>query len=197
MSATLRLATAADAPGILAIYSPYIKSFGYTFETEVPPVENFAERIETYLQTWPWIVYEENGIVAGYAYAGRYRERAAYQWCTESSIYIADVYKGTGLAEALYQALFAILRKQGFKTVYAVITLPNPPSTTFHERMGFTYFTTYENVGYKAGWKNVGWWRLALGEFEPEPTPPVPFASLNKDFLPQLFDAYAGRIRKK
>ena len=185
---TLRLAMANDAEGILAIYAPYIENTSFTFETEVPAVRQFAERINNNLFNWPWIVCETGGEIAGYAYATRHRERTAYQWCTESSIYMSDTYKGTGIAKKLYETLFVILEKQGFRNVYAVINLPNDTSVAFHERCGFSYFATFENVGYKLGnWKNVGWWKLVLNEYGAEPAPPVMFSALNKDFLPALF----------
>ena len=185
---TLRLATPADAPGILAIYGPYIEKTSFTFETEVPTVAEFAKRIKEYLESWPWLVYEVDGVIAGYAYAGKYRERAAYQWCVESSIYILDNFQKTGVANALYTALFDILKKQGFRTVYAVINLPNEKSVRFHEKCGFTYFATYEKVGYKLGkWKNVGWWQLSINEYGEEPQTPIKFAEFDKEFLPLLF----------
>lgn len=192
----IRLATTADAGGILAIYAPYIASTSFTFETEVPSVADFAGRIEHYLQNWPWLVCEVNGTIAGYAYASRYRERAAYQWSVESSVYVHDDFQRAGVAKALYDALFDILRKQGFRNVYAVINLPNDKSVVFHERCGFSYFATYEQVGYKLGqWKNVGWWRLVLNEFGPEPAPPVPFAQLDKGFLPGLLAEKTKLVR--
>jgi len=180
----LRTATAADAEGILAIYAPYIENTSFTFETDVPTIGSFAERINTYLVNWPWLVCEVNGIIAGYAYAGRHRERTAYQWSVESSVYIHDEFQRKGIAQALYSALFEILKKQGFNNVYAVINLPNDKSVAFHENCGFKYFTTYEQVGYKLGkWKNVGWWRLVVNEFGDEPAAPVKFAELDKDFI--------------
>jgi len=185
----IRLATPDDAAGILAIYAPYITNTSLTFEMEVPALEAFAERIRSYLVNWPWLVCEKEGRIAGYAYATRYRERTAYQWCTESSIYIHEDFQHLGIGKRLYEALFQILQKQGFRNVYAVINLPNEKSVTFHENLGFTYFATYEQVGYKLGkWKNVGWWRLVINEFGDEPAPPIPFSELNKDFLPALFD---------
>ena len=195
MSSFLRPATPADATGILDIYAPYIADTSFTFETEVPSTEAFAERIRTYLDTWPWLVFEDNGIIAGYAYATRHRERTAYQWCTESSIYVLDKYHGTGVARALYEALFAILEKQGFRNVYAVINLPNDASVAFHERCGFRYFATYEKVGYKLGrWKNVGWWQLSLNDYGNEPAPPVKFSVMDKSFLEPLFAAKRKRV---
>jgi L-amino acid N-acyltransferase YncA len=185
----IRLAKTEDAAGILSIYAPYIESTSFTFETEVPSVKEFAERIRTYLLNWPWLVCEIDGKIAGYAYATRHRERTAYQWCTESSVYIHDDDQRAGIARALYSSLFEILKKQGFRNVYAVINLPNDRSVDFHESCGFKYFATYEKVGYKLGkWKNVGWWRLIINEFGDEPAAPVKFPDLNKDFLPALFE---------
>jgi len=184
----IRLATPDDAAGILAIYAPYIEKTSFTFETEVPSLDEFSERISTYLLTWPWLVTEIQGKITGYAYATKYRDRTAYQWCTESSIYVHDDVQQSGTGKALYTALVEILKRQGFRNVYAVINLPNEKSVAFHERMGFRYFATYEQVGYKLGkWKNVGWWRMIINEFGDEPAPPIKFSELNKEFLPALF----------
>jgi L-amino acid N-acyltransferase YncA len=192
----LRLATPIDAKGILDIYAPYIENTSFTFETETPSVEEFAERIRNYLINWPWLVCEIDGVIAGYAYATRHRERTAYQWCTESSVYIHDDFQRSGMARALYTALFEILKMQGFRNVYAVINLPNDKSVAFHESCGFRYFATYEKVGYKLGqWKNVGWWRLMLNEFGDEPEAPVKFSSMNKDFPEELFANASLAIR--
>jgi phosphinothricin acetyltransferase len=184
----IRLATKEDAKDILNIYAPYIQTTSFTFETEVPSVEAFAERINSYLQSWPWLVCEIDGIIAGYAYSSRYRERIAYQWCTESSIYIHNNFHRRGIAMALYSALLEILKRQGFRTVYAVINLPNEESVAFHVRCGFKWFATYEKVGYKLGrWKNVGWWQLSVNDYSNEPEAPIKFAALDKEFLPALF----------
>ncbi len=194
---TIRLATAADAQSILDIYAPYISNTSFTFETEVPSINDFEERIRTYLINWPWLVCEMDGKIAGYAYATRHRERTAYQWCTESSIYVHDDFQRRRVAHALYTALFDILKIQGFRNVYAVINLPNDRSVAFHESCGFEYFATYEKVGYKLGkWKNVGWWRLVLNEFADEPAPPIKFSELDKQILPEIFSR-AGSLLKK
>ena len=184
----LRLATPADAKGILDIYAPYIMNTSFTFETEVPSIDDFAERIKSYLLNWPWLVCEIDGVIAGYAYATRHRERTAYQWCVESSVYVHDGFQKKGIARSLYTPLFEILKKQGFRNVYAVINLPNDKSVSFHESCGFAYFATYEKVGYKLGkWKNVGWWRLSLNEYCDEPVAPIIFSELEKEFLFALF----------
>lgn len=194
--AIIRLAAPADAEQVLAIYKPYIENTSFTFETEIPTIEAFAQRISTYLQNYPWLVCEINGKIAGYAYAARHRERTAYQWSVESSVYIHDDFMRAGVAGALYTALIEILKKQGFRNVYAVINLPNDRSVAFHEKAGFRYFATYEQVGYKLGkWKNVGWWRLIINDFDNEPHAPVPFSNLDKDFLPEVFERCALLIK--
>ena len=185
----IRVATENDAKNILGIYSPYIANTSFTFETEVLSVDAFKERINTYLINWPWLVCEMDGTLAGYAYGTKYRERTAYQWCVEVSVYIHDDHQRSGIARALYMALIEILKRQGFRNVYAVINLPNEKSVAFHESCGFVYFATYMNVGYKLGkWKNVGWWQLLLNEYTDEPAAPIKFSDLEKNFLPDLFN---------
>ena len=181
----IRIATSNDSESILKIYAPYIENTSYTFETEVPTIDSFKERISSYLQNWPWLVCEVDGVVAGYAYGAKHRERVAYQWGVESSVYVHDDYQRAGVARALYTALIDILRVQGFRNLYAVINLPNEKSVSFHENLGFEYFATYKNVGYKLGrWKNVGWWQLQLNEYSIDPGPPIKFP----DIVPQEVD---------
>jgi len=186
----IRLANPTDAVALLAIYAPYIRNSSITFETGVPAVADFANRIRSYLDNWPWLVYEkEDGQVVGYAYASRYRERVAYQWSIECSVYVQEDHLRSGIARALYTALFAILKTQGFTTVYAVINLPNDRSVAFHESMGFKYFATFEKVGYKLGkWKDVGWWQLQLNEYLLEPAAPIKFSALDSETVEGLLN---------
>ncbi len=194
---TIRLARPTDAAGILAIYAPYIANTSFTFETEIPPEDEFVKRIASYLDNWPWLVCEVDAQIAGYAYASRYRERVAYQWSAECSVYVHDDHHRSGIARALYTALFSILKKQGYRNVYAVINLPNDRSVAFHESMGFKWFATYEQVGYKLGqWKNVGWWRLIINEFGHEPDPVIPFSQMDQSVLPQLLSDVTGLLNK-
>lgn len=180
----IRLATPGDAAAILAIYGPYITDTSLTFETEVPDEDAFAERIRSYLMHWPWLVCEVDGEVAGYAYGSRYRERAGYQWCVECSVYIHDHFHGRGIARALYNALFRLLKVQGYFNVYAVINLPNEPSVRFHESCGFRHFASYEKVGYKLGaWKTVGWWQLQLSDYTDDPPRPRHFNLLPQEVI--------------
>ncbi|HEY6502815.1 MAG TPA: GNAT family N-acetyltransferase [Chitinophagaceae bacterium] len=183
----IRIAQPADAEAILAIYAPYVLSTSLTFETEVPSLDVFAERITSYLQHWPWLVCEKDGKIAGYAYSSKYRERVGYQWCVECSVYIHDDFMRKGVGKDLYTALFEILKLQGYRNVYAVINLPNERSVQFHEDCGFKWFATYENVGYKLGkWKTVGWWQLIINEYSDEPVPPRKFSELDKDQVSRI-----------
>ena|SRR5690606_8876913 len=191
----IRIAAPQDAAAILSIYAPYIEHTSLTFENSVPSIEDFKKRIVTNLKSFPWLVCEVDGKLAGYAYASRYRERVCYQWSVECSVYIHDDYQQAGIAGALYNGLMAILIKQGFRNVYAVINLPNPKSVQFHERFGFKYFATYLKVGYKLGeWKNVGWWQLILNEYITNPPPPISFEILDKHFIPRLFETLAEKL---
>jgi L-amino acid N-acyltransferase YncA len=192
----IRIATAADAASILDIYVPYIENTSYTFETEVPAVDSFRERIVSYLQNWPWLVCEIDGVIAGYAYGAKHRERVAYQWSIESSVYVHDDYQRTGVARALYTALIDILKLQGSRNLYAVINLPNEKSVAFHETMGFEYFATYNSVGYKLGkWKNVGWWQLQLNEYTIEPPAPLKFYEVNKKEIELILQSASRLVR--
>lgn len=193
---TIRIADEKDAGSILAIYTPYILNTSFTFETEIPSLKSFQERITSYLINWPWLVCEMNDVIAGYAYATRHRERKAYQWCVESSIYVHDDFQKSGIGKALYSALIEILRRQGFRNVYAGINLPNEKSVLFHENLGFHHFATYERVGYKLGkWKNVGWWQLQINEYNDNPDAPIKFSEIASDILKPAFEN-AGQFFK-
>jgi len=187
----IRLATPQDSKAILGIYAPYISNTSFTFEAEVPSEENFSVRINNYLENWPWLVCEVNGMIAGYAYGARYRERIGYQWCVESSIYIHDDFMRKGIARSLYNVLIDLLKLQGYRNVYAVINLPNDKSVKFHEGCGFKWFANYENVGYKLGkWKTVGWWRLVINEHSDEPTAPIKLSDIDEEGIQKILQPY-------
>jgi len=193
----IRTATTSDTESILKIYAPYIENTSYTFETEVPTIESFKERISHYQESWPWLVCEIGGVVAGYAYGSRHRERVAYQWSVECSVYVHDNYQRRGVARALYTALINILKLQGFRNLYAVINLPNDKSVSFHEQLGFEYFATYKNVGYKLGrWKNVGWWQLQVNEYSMEPEPPLKFLEMDKTNVDEILKNSESLLRE-
>ncbi len=176
----IRIVKPQDAATILEIYAPYILNTSFTFETEVPSVEVFAQRIISYTETWPWLICEVDGTIAGYAYATRHRDRPAYQWCVESSVYIHDTFLRAGIATLLYDRLFALLKPQGFVNVYAGITLPNERSVAFHKRCGFNWLADYNNIGYKLGkWNTVSWWQKQINLYLTEPPDPLNFPELD------------------
>ena len=180
----IRVAKPADAKGLLSIYAPYITGSAFTFETEVPATESFAQRIRTYQENWPWLVFETDGMIAGYAYGIRHRERTAYQWCVETSVYVKDDYQKRGIAKALYTVLFFILKYQGCRNVYAGITLPNDRSVAFHKNFGFMWVADYKNIGYKLNkWYTVSWWQMQLNDYSDEPEAPLKFPQVDTKFL--------------
>jgi L-amino acid N-acyltransferase YncA len=176
----IRVAIASDAKEIRDIYAPNIIHTAYTFETEVPSVAEFEQRIKKYTEKFPWLVCLVNGKIAGYVYATSHRDREAYQWTCESSVYIHDDFKGKGIGKRLYAVLFELLKQEGYKTIYAGITLPNDASVLLHEKCGFKHFATYENVGYKLGaWQKVGWWKLQINDYDQKPSPPLKFSEMD------------------
>lgn len=175
----IRLATPKDGEALLNIYKLYIVNTVITFETEVPAVEAFEKRIENILAGFPWLVCEVDDVVAGYAYASKHGERAAYQWSADLSIYVDERYHRRHIARALYQALEELLRLQGYYTVWAGVTTPNPKSEAFHTAYGFEPVGVFENVGYKLGqWRGVKWFRHVLTEYGEEPAAPKAFPAM-------------------
>jgi len=166
----IRQATAADSAAILEIYAPYITGSAFTFETEVPPLAEFTERIEKIAQQYPFLVYETNGKIAGYCYASQHRPRAAYLYDVNVSIYISPEHHGKGIANKLYDCLFPLLARLGYKNVYADYTEPNEKSRKLHEKYGFTLIGTHHKTGYKLGkWHDVTWLEKAIGSHDADP----------------------------
>ena len=175
----IRVATLDDAQEVLEIYAPFCVATPVSFETEVPSLEEIQRRISTTLDFFPWLICEEGGHVLGYAYASRHRERAAYRWSADVSVYVREDARGKGVGRALYTSLFAILRLQRIHNILAGITLPNPASVAVHEAMGLRRIGLYKSIGYKCGeWHDVGWWQLALPPREGVPLEPLSFPSI-------------------
>jgi phosphinothricin acetyltransferase len=152
-----------DAAACAAIYAPHVEASATSFEERAPSAEEMAARIGQGAKTHPWVVAEGGGEVVGYAYACRHRERPAYRWSVDVSVYVADAKQGGGIGRSLYEVLFERLRRQGFRTACAGITLPNEASVALHEHLGFEAVGVYRRIGWKAGaWRDVGWWQLPL-----------------------------------
>lgn len=176
---TIRIAAISDAEAIAEIYAPIVTDTGISFEDVAPTGEEIAERIELTLKAFPWLVFEKDGDVVGYAYAAAHRTRAAYRWSCETSVYVGEGARRTGAARKLYTALFDALRNLGYVNALAGITLPNEPSVGFHQAMGFELIGVYKSIGFKSGeWRDVGWWNYPLQSLGDSPA------------NPRLFDAH-------
>ena len=168
----IRPAAMADVPVILDIYRPYILETAVTFEYDVPTPEAFAARFRTISEEFPWLVWEENGTVLGYAYGSRAFERAAYAWDADISIYLHRNCRGRGIGRKLYAAVEAILQAQGYHVVYALVTSANHPSCAFHEAVGYREVARLPATGWKLGpWHDSIWFEKRLTAGTPEQLP--------------------------
>jgi phosphinothricin acetyltransferase len=173
VSPVVRGATAQDAAACAAIYEPYVTGTAITFEY-VPPTEaDMAARIAAAQRTHAWLVLEDGGRVVGYAYGGPYKERAAYRWSCEVSVYLEMGRRRGGGGRALYEALLARLTELGFRTAVAGMTLPNDASVGLHRALGFEPIGTYRRIGWKHGaWHDVAWVQRSIGADDAPPLPP-------------------------
>ena len=173
----IRIAAKTDAEALLAIYAPYVEKTSISFEYEVPTLEEFTGRIEHILERYPYLVAERDGEIVGYAYAGAFHPRAAYDWAVESTVYVREDQKKTGVGKKLYEALEQILTLQNILNVYACIAYPEVEdeyltrnSVQFHEHIGYRFIGEYFKCGYKFGrWYNMVWMEKHLGEHETDP----------------------------
>jgi phosphinothricin acetyltransferase len=173
----IRSAKQEDAEGILEIYTPYILHTPVSFETEVPDIEAFRQRMVQYQKNLPWLVCEVDNNLAGYTYATNHRHRTAYDCSKELSVYVHPNYRHRGIASGLYSVILEILKLQGVRNVLAGIALPNPESVGFHEQFGFKLVGIYHDVGYKFDrYHDVGWWELPIGT---NTKPHVPWAEFD------------------
>ena len=190
----IRTARDEDAAAIHAIYAPSVRTGVATFETELPGVDAMRGRLRTRLQHYPWLVWEDAGEVLAYAYAGRFRERAAYDWIAETSIYVRHDAQRRGIARRLYGVLLDVMRLQGITQAVGVITLPGTASVAMHEAMGFTPAGIWRQCGYKLGqWWDVGVWQKELQVAASPPRAVTPFPDLaGAAALQRLLTAAAG-----
>ena len=190
----IRTARDEDAAAIHAIYAPSVSAGVATFETELPGVETMRERLRARLQHYPWLVWEDAGEVLAYAYAGRFRERAAYDWIAETSIYVHADAQRRGIARRLYGVLLDVMRLQGITQAVGVITLPGTASVAMHQAMGFTSAGVWRQCGYKLGqWWDVGVWQKELQVAASPPRAVTPFPDLaGAAALQRLLTAAAG-----
>ena len=179
----VRVARGQDAAAVAAIYAPIVRDTFISFETQPPDAAEMARRIGSTLATHPWLVAQSaDDEVLGYAYASKHQERGAYRWSVNVTAYLAEAARGQGLGRRLYGVLLPLLRRQGFRSAFAGIALPNAASVVLHEAVGFRPVGVYRDVGYKLGaWRDVGWWGLGLTDGEEPAGEPIPFAALAPD----------------
>ena len=154
----IRLATEADIPAMLEIYGPYVRETAYSFEYTVPTAEEFTVRFRHHTHFCPWLVWEEEGQVLGYAYGAPAFERAAYRWCGEVSIYLAPRAQGRGVGKRMYAALEKLMAHQGYWVLYAIVTSENISSVAFHQALGYRQRAVFPDCGFKFGrWMGTVW----------------------------------------
>lgn len=171
---TIRTADVADASALLNIYRPYVEKTAITFEYDVPSEEEFARRIAATMQRYPYLVAEIEGEVIGYAYAGPLKERAAYDWSVEVTVYISQTSRKQGIGRRLYEELEARLKEQGILNLYACIAYPvqddpylTMDSVHFHESLGYEQIARFHQCGYKFGrWYDMIWMEKMIGPHE-------------------------------
>lgn len=176
---SIRQATVQDVPHILEIYAPYVENTAISFEYIVPSLADFTQRFLGITSHFPWLVWEENGKILGYAYGSQPFERAAYQWNAEASIYLCPEAQGKGIGKKLYAALEVILQKQGYKKVYAIITTANKASVSFHQAVGYRHIAAFPDCGYKFGkWHGTIWMEKSLNTWDTPPREPISIQQL-------------------
>ena len=163
----IRFAKMEDVSQIRAIYAPYVEETAISFEYTVPTMEEFAARFQNITAQYPWLVWEEEGQVLGYAYGSAPFERAAFSWCAESSIYLRKDCRGRGIGKKLQLALEALLQRQGYQLLYALVTTDNPASIAFHKALGFSCLAEFPGCGWKLdAWHGMVWLEKRLNPVE-------------------------------
>ena len=178
----LRIATLNDVPEMLAIYTPYVENTTVSFEYTPPSLEEFTRRFTTYTRQFPWLVWEEDGVILGYAYASAPFTRAAYAWCAEPSVYLRPDARGRGIGRRLYNGLEAILKYQGFQLLYALVTGENTASLSFHHALGYRDLAVFPACGFKFGrWLDLNWLQKRLTVVEIPSASPLTWAGICQD----------------
>lgn len=189
----IKLAETSDSDAILAVYSPYIEKTAYSFETEPPSKETFRARVKKISSRFPYLVYVRDNEIIGYAYGNEFRERKAYRFMVELTVYIKEDCSGAGIGKLLYERLLIILRKLGYLKVYAGIGLPNENSIKFHKNMGFTETGFYSNSGFKLGeWHSIIYLEkeLAMDYYKKIPSEPIGIKDLSKNEINEILRIY-------
>ena len=179
----IEIASLEDAQELVEIYRYYVEKTAITFEYEVPSVEEFKQRMVHVMEKYPYLIAKENDQIVGYAYAGAFHARPAYDWAVETSIYVSELQKGEGIGKALYKALEEQLSRQHILNLNACIAYPetedehlNKDSVRFHTHLGYRMVGEFYQCGYKFDrWYNMVWMEKHIGSHDIDPLPVVPF----------------------
>ena len=196
----IRVATEEDAEELLQIYRPYVEETVITFEYEVPSAEEFRQRITHTLEKYPYLVAEKDGRIVGYAYASAFKERAAYDWAVETTIYLEKGSRKKGIGRNIYNALEDALRMQHILNLNACIGYPEVEdeyltknSADFHAHLGYRLVGEFKQCGYKFGrWYNMVWMEKMTGEHGEKPEPVIPFSEVAAEFMRKYKDLEIG-----
>ena len=175
----VRPATPDDAAAIAAIYRPYVERGTVSFELKAPSEHVMRQRMASSDGVYPWLVATavEGGEILGYAYASAFRDRPAYRYTIETTVYLLMGTQGRGNGRQLYDALIDTVRAQGFTHAIGVIALPNDQSIRLHESVGFRRTGILREIGHKDGrWIDVGFWQCELNDATMPPMEPKPFS---------------------
>ena len=183
---SIRMAKPADADALLQIYAPYVRHTAITFEYDVPDTDEFAGRITRTLERYPYLVAEKDGMILGYAYASPFKERAAYDWAVETSIYVKQDLRRSGIGRKLHDRLEEILRKQNICSMCACIAYASEEdaylsndSVYFHEKLGYRMVGQFQKCGYKfKRWYDMVWMEKHIGVHESDQKPVIPIGEL-------------------
>ena len=173
----IRRATLADAERLLNIYAYYVLNTAITFDYQVPDIEGFREKMRKTMLKYPYLVLEQEQTLLGYAYAGSFVGRAAYDWSAEVTVYLAPQERKKGYSKRLYDALERALKDMGVLNLYACIGYPNAEdeyltknSAEFHKHLGYRQVGIFNNCGYKFGrWYSMVWMEKMIGEHSENP----------------------------
>ena len=163
-----------DAEELLSIYAPYVRDTAISFEYDVPSLCDFQERIRNISSFLPYIKAVEEGEILGYAYADKFKNRKAYDWSVEVTVYVRRDSRRVGVGKMLYHALECSLKRIGVLNMNACIAMPKEEdehlsndSYYFHEKMGFHLVGTFHNSGYKFNtWYDMIWMEKIIGEHQ-------------------------------
>lgn len=191
----IRLANANDAEELLKIYTPYVTDTAITFEYDVPSLEEFTQRIINISKKYPYIVAERGGEIVGYAYAGAFKERAAYDWAVETTIYVKQDCTASGIGRKLYAVLEKLLGKQGILNLNACIAYTETEdehltngSMAFHNKLGYKLVGTFHKCGYKfSHWYDMIWMEKFIGKHTETQSPVIDFRKIKSDLGAEFF----------